>query len=126
METTLGQFQASQTSRQHGDNFGTIPPMLLSLDWRALGRVPGLDVVFDLLQAGRHLVVLHTVHLKHSFTYLIWYSHIHIYENIDHTCNQIKLDASDLFLADATGLHQLVATILRKGYKNNQLIRNTD
>ena len=40
-------------------------PMLLSLDWRALGRVPGLDVVFDLLQAGRHLVVLHTVHLEH-------------------------------------------------------------
>ena len=40
--------------------------MLLLLDWRALGRVPGLDVVFDLLQAGRHLVVLHPVHLKHS------------------------------------------------------------
>ena len=50
-------------------------PMLLSLDWRALGRVPGLDVVFDLLQAGRHLVVLHPVHLKHSFTYLICCSH---------------------------------------------------
>ena len=64
------------------------------LDRGALGRVPRLNIVLDLLEACGHLVVFHPVHLHH----------------IDFVKKYLVLN---LLLANATRLHQFIATVLR-------------
>ena len=79
------------------------------LDRGALGRIPRLNIVLDLLEACGHLVVFHPIHLHRHWL-----------------CK--KYLVLNLLLADATRLHQFIATVLRieKGSDKKQLSINID